>query len=164
MTTQFTSSIFGMIVSFVIVSSSFAQHSDIASVQRHLNKNTYKVYDNVASSFRKLFANAENVQWEKLNDKFLAKFSIEGLEYRALMNAKGQLIYKNTYGTEQQLPVDIRKNVKRNYVEFIITSVVHVEEARRSIWVINLADDKSYVTIRVENNEIEEIGKYKKSK
>ena len=61
------------------------------------------------------------------------------------------------------MPVHIRKEIKRAYVEFNITSATLVEEANRSIWVINLEDESHYVIARVENNEIEEVKKYVKA-
>jgi hypothetical protein len=78
------------------------------------------------------------------------------LEYRVLLHRKGKLIYKITYGKEKHLPVNIRKMVKGNYVEFVITAASLVEEDKREIWVINLEDDSRYVSVSVENNEMSE--------
>ena len=106
--------------------------------------------------------NAENVSWYQVNKGFVAKFTINDLMYQVLFNRKGRLVYKITYGKETHLPPDIRKMVKGNYVEFIITAASLVEEADRKIWVINIEDDSKYVIVRVENNEMDENLKYKK--
>jgi hypothetical protein len=163
MKTQSKFTIAGFAATMLIVSSSFAQPSTVKNLQPALNTgNSIKVYENVQEAFEKIFENAENVRWDKVERNYLAKFSINDVEKRALLSPKGQLIYEITYGKEKQLPVNLRKDIKRAYVEFKITSATLVEEANRSIWVINLEDDTHLVTARVENNEIEEVRKYVK--
>lgn len=165
MTTSFFSRISGLLAFIFIMSSSLAQPSTVKNLQPALtNSPSFKIYENVVEEFEKKFTNAENVRWEKNKKNFLAKFSLGGLDKRALFNPKGLMIYEISYGKEKHLPTGIRKEVKKNYVEFLITSAILVNEANRSIWVINLEDDSHYVTVRVENDEIEEVKKYLKSK
>jgi len=165
MTTQFNSRFFGLIASILIVSNSFAQLSAVENLQPALNNSpSVKTYENVVDKFQKIFVSAGNVRWEKIQKNFLAKFSVGDLEKRALLNPKGQLIYEISYGKEKHLPVEIRKAVKRMYVEFVISSAVKVEEDNRTVWVIYLEDDESFASIRVENNEMEETQKYAKIK
>jgi hypothetical protein len=165
MTTSISLRIAGFIASIFIVSSSLAQPSTVKNLQPVLsNTGTIKIYENVVEEFEKIFAKAENVRWEKLQKNFLVKFSDGDQEKRALFNPRGTVIYEISYGKEKHLPVKIRKDVKRSYVEFLITSATLVNEANRSIWVINLEDDTHYVIVRVENDEIEEVRKYVKSK
>ncbi|HKH59525.1 MAG TPA: hypothetical protein VKA49_01770 [Flavitalea sp.] len=164
MLTKINLRFFGLLVAAFIASSSFAQTS-AKDLQFVVTNNSYvKVYENVKTEFDRKFANAEGVVWDNLGNNFLAKFSIGDVKYRTLFNSKGRLIYKNTYGDEKLLPTYLRKDVKRNYIEYLITSVVLVEEANRSIWVINLEDDTNYVIARVENDEIEEVKQYMKRK
>ena len=147
-----------------IAGSSFAQTS-VKSFQPFIaNSSSEKVYENVKNEFDKMFSTAEDVTWDNLGKNFLAKFSIGDVKYRTLLNPKGQLIYKNTYGSEKLLPTYLRKNLKMNYVEYQITAVTLVEEAGRSIWVINLEDEAKYVIARVENDEIEEVRQYVKAR
>lgn len=146
------------------MSNSFAQQTSIKSVQPVLTNSTYsKVYENVLTEFQRHFPNAEDVQWYNIKKDYLARFSIDDLEYRALLDRKGNLLYKITYGREKHLPANIRKDIKRNYVEFLITLAVFVEEDNRKIWIINLEDDSEHVIVRVENDEIEEVQKYRKA-
>lgn len=122
-----------------------------------------KVYENVKTEFEKLFPASENLRWETVGKNFLAKFSTGDVRKHALLNPKGQLVYQITFGTEKHLPTSIRKNVKRNYVEYKITAASFIEEANRKIWVINLEDDTSYVIVRVEDEELEEVRSYTKT-
>jgi hypothetical protein len=165
MTTSASLRIFGLLALIFVVSSSFAQPSTVKNLQPTLSNSTnIKIYKNVVEEFEKKFGTAENVRWEKHQKNFLAKFSVEGQDKRVLFNPRGIVIYEISYGKESHLPTKIRKHVKRNYVEFLITSATLVNEASRSIWVINLEDDQHYVIVRVENDEIEEVKKYFKSK
>ena len=165
MTTQSNLRISALAASILIVSTSFAQLSTVNNLQPSLaNISSVKVYENVTSEFQKHFAGAENVRWYPVQNKYLAKFSMGNVEKRALLNRKGELIYEITHGKEQDLPTNIRKHVKSTYVEFTITAATLVEEANRSIWVINIEDDSKYVIVRVENDELEEVRNYTKVK
>jgi hypothetical protein len=123
-----------------------------------------KAYTTVQAEFDKLFSKAENVTWYNLKKDYGANFTIDDIGYRVLFNRKGKLIYKITYGKEKQLPVLIRKMVKSNYVEHLITAASLVEENDRKIWVINLEDESRYVIVGIENNQISENMKFKKQK
>jgi hypothetical protein len=164
MTTQLKFRISTLVASILIIGNSFGQTSTVNDLQSFLNdKSSIRVYENVVERFQMIFENAVNTRWEKIRNNYLVKFSLGDLEKRALLNPKGKLIYEISYGKEKHLPVDIRKNVKRNYVEYLITAATLVEEANRNIWVINLEDDSNYVIVRVENDEIEEVKTYRKS-
>jgi hypothetical protein len=165
MTTSFFIRISGFLILIFFVSISFAQPSSVKNLQPTLsNSNNVKIYENVVDEFEKIFGNAEDVRWEKVQKNFLAKFSIGGQQKRALFNPRGTKLYEISYGKEKDLPTKIRKDVKRTYVEYLITSATLVNEANRSIWVINLEDEEHYVIVRIENDEIEEVRKYVKSK
>ncbi len=40
---------------------------------------------------------------------------------------------------------------------------VKVEEKNRAIWVVDMEDDKTLITVRVEDDEMEEVRKLQKS-
>ena len=163
MTTQFISRCCGLFVSILLISSSFAQVSEFKDLQQVLTKGGYvKVYENVLTEFHNQFSGAENVRWSKIDKNFLAQFTNGDLNQMVLLNTKGEPIYKISYGKEKHLPVTLRKEVKRNYVEFFITAAIFVEQDNRRIWIINLEDDSHCVTLRVEKLQMEEVRKYKK--
>jgi hypothetical protein len=85
---------------------------------------------------------------------------------KALYDVKGNLIYTIYYGSEKDLPRDVRRLVRREYVgfEYNILQAIEVNEDNRNIWVINLSDDKSLITARVEDGIIEEVKHYRRSK
>jgi hypothetical protein len=159
---QTISRLSGLLLLTLFVSNSFAQSSNIGNLQA--NSDHIQVYENILSKFQKHFVTAENVSWEKVRNNFLAKFVIGDVKHRVLLSPKGRIIYNIGYGKEKHLPVDIRKEVKRSYIEFLITSAILVEQDNRHIWIIDLEDDSTYVTVRVENDEIEEVRTYRKTR
>ena len=164
MTTKFNLRIPGLLLAVFIAGNSLAQTS-LNNFQSVVTSKPYpKIYENVKTEFEKRFSGSENVTWETVGKNFLAKFSMGDVRKRALLNPKGQLVYEITYGTEKHLPTAIRKNVKRNYVEYKITAATFIEEANREIWVINLEDETGYVIVRVENDDLEEVKNYSKTR
>ena len=148
-----------------IGSQSFSQTSNVKNLPVLLSNFSYdKTFAELLAQFQILFPNAENVSFYNSDENLGARFTMNSLRYRVLLNKKGRLISKITQGTEKILPTDLRKMVKREYVEFIITAAALVEEGNRQIWVIHLEDDSQYVVARVENGELNENMKYTKAK
>ena len=163
MTTQIKFRLATLLALLIVVSSSFSQSVNVSNVPVSVEEVSYnKPYTNVVTAFEKMFSNAENVSWYSVRNDFGAKFTINDLKYRVLLNAKGNLVYKITYGQEKHLPIEVRKAVKMQYFDFKITAASLVEEANRTIWVIHLEDDFEYVVVRVENDELHQNLKYKK--
>jgi hypothetical protein len=117
----------------------------------------------VRESFQKVFPDAENEQWSKENKNFLVKFISEQQKNHALFSKSGYLIYHITYGTEANMPEDLRKKVQSTYQPYSITRVAHVRQSERDIWVVNLETDKKLILARVEEGEVEEVGNYNKT-
>jgi len=82
---------------------------------------------------------------------------------RALFTKRGNLIYHISYGYEKNLAEDIRRQVKSTYYDYDISRTIKVTEADRVIWVVNLEDAKNLILVRLEEGEMEEVQKLKKS-
>jgi hypothetical protein len=117
----------------------------------------------VTKSFEESFKDATNTQWYKLNKKYMADFMMKDQQNRALFQKNGAIIYHLTYGFEKDLPDDVRKLVKSNYVDYNITRAINVQQENRNIWVINMEDSKKIILVRVEEGALEEVGNYDKS-
>jgi len=121
------------------------------------------VPEKVWKNFRKYFASAQNPTWYMINKDFLIKFMTDDNLNRALFTKRGNLIYHISYGYEKNLPEDIRKQVKSTYYDYDISRAIKVTEADRVIWVVNLEDAKNLILVRLEEGEMEEVQKLKKS-
>jgi hypothetical protein len=120
------------------------------------------VSESVLKSFEGTFKDAMDPEWFKLNKNYLVKFMTDDQKNRALFKDNGRLVYHISYGTEKNLPDDIRSQVSGKYEDYTITAAIHVKEANRSIWVINLDGLKKLIIVRVEDGELEEVGNYVK--
>jgi len=117
----------------------------------------------VTKSFAESFPEATNEHWYKMSKRYLVDFMENDQKNKALFQKNGAIIYHLTYGHENDLPDDIRKLVKSNYVDFNITSAINVHQDNRNVWVINIEDSKKLILVRWEENAIEEVGNYDKS-
>jgi hypothetical protein len=122
-----------------------------------------KVSEKMQTQFHKLFSEASDVKWYDRDNNFVAIFSMNEQDHHTLFTKKGGLIYHIIYGFEKDLPAETRKLIKSVYYDYKIISAIKVEENGRNIWVVNMEDEKSIVTVRVEDGEMEEVKKLQKS-
>ena len=163
MTTQIKFRLLVLIAVLFIGNKSFSQISNVKNLPVAVSNLSYvKTYSEVFTQFQTLFPNAENVRFYKIAKNTGATFKMTDLRYRVLLSKNGKLLFKITYGQEKHLPVEVRKAIKMEYIDFRITAASLVEEANRKIWVVHLEDDWEYVIVRVENNELNENMAYKK--
>ncbi len=180
MKTQFNHFLIICLVSTLFISNTFGQ------VAFHKSKSTssFKFGDMLANpvndgslvearvsqpaliAFSNSFPNVANTKWFRVDKLYLVQFMKNENVNKALYDVKGNLIYTICYGTEKDLPRDVRRLVRREYVgfEYNILQAIEVNEDNRNIWVINLSDDKSLITARVEDGIIEEVKHYRRSK
>jgi hypothetical protein len=163
MKTQIISRISGCLLSILFASSSFAQTNYIALSPIAISGVNLKVSEKIQTGFYKSFKGAENVKWYEQDKNILATFSMNEMNHRTLLNKKGGVIYHISYGSEKNLPAEVRKIVKSTYFDYNITLTFKVEEDNRTIWMVNMEDDKTLITVRVENEEMEEVRKLQKS-
>ena len=163
MTNQFIRHFYGLIASLLSVAPSFSQVSEFKNLKLSVEAYDIKVYQNILDEFDKQFPAAENVRWSRAGRNFLSNFSSTGKKYAVLFKPQAFVVYKIIYGKEKDLPVDLRRWIKRRYVECNIESAIQVQEAGRDIWLINVVDDTEFTWVKVENDEIVEVQKYRKS-
>ena len=124
---------------------------------------TKKLPEKVWKNFRDYFENATDPKWYEMNKSYLAEFMMDNKDNHALFNKKGKLIYHISYGYENSLPEDLRNQVKASYGDYNITRAIKVNEANRTIWVVNVEDAKNLIMVRLENGEMEEVKRYEKA-
>ncbi|MFN2440755.1 MAG: hypothetical protein ABR503_16240 [Chitinophagaceae bacterium] len=165
MTTQIISRFCGLLALTMLVSNSSAQPFNLNQLDPvYITGTSTTVTENIQVNFHKQFTEAENVRWFKKDRNYLVSFSMNDRHHSALLNRKGYLIYDICYGKEKHLPDDIRKSVKLMYVEYSISSANKVKEGNKNFWLISVEDDTNFAMVKVENFEMEEIQKFKKSK
>jgi hypothetical protein len=163
----------------IITINSFAQIDNIAlSNQAELKKitsNTMITGDKKFSSkissimikskviytFISTFKNVSNLEWYIVDAYYLAEFTMDGRSTRALFYKNGGIFYIISFGSEKDLPVEVRRQIKSNYVDYIITKVSEINSDNKTAWVVNLHDDSHLIIARVIDGELDELGHYK---
>ena len=116
------------------------------------------------NAFASMFKGASDIRWFESDNKFLVKFYKNGRQNTALYNKKGMHLYTISYGTEKHLPVDVRSLVKSTYFDFEITLSIEVNSLGKTAWIAKMENDKRLITVRVLDDEMDEIENFRKSK
>src|SRR5439155_24071621 len=97
---------------------------------------TSNVNKTVSNAFQKSFKGATNPRWYEINQKFLVYFIMKDMKNTALFQKNGNLIYHIKYGTEKNLPNDVRTLVGNSYQGYKIINAINVNQENRDIWVM----------------------------
>ncbi len=107
--------------------------------------------------------NAMDPTWYKLDKNYMVKFMTQDQKNAALYDKNGYQIYHVTYGGADNLPSDVIAMVYKKYKDCKINSAFHVNQEQRSIWIVNLEYDGNLILARVENDQLREVEKLRKS-
>jgi len=114
----------------------------------------------VQHSFANYFKDATDASWDMVGKEFLISFNKGGMHTRALFSKNGSLLYALHYGSEKDLPKSIDQQVKSTYYDYQITSDTQVNINKHNLWIVNLKDNTDYITLRVEDSEMEIMQQY----
>jgi hypothetical protein len=117
----------------------------------------------VADAFRKAFPDAENLSWYKYDREYLAKFFEKDMDHNALFRQNGYMKYDISYGYEQHVPDGTKKLVTDTYYNYNIIRAINIKAEGRDIWIVKMEGVKKYITVRVENNEMDEVESFYKT-
>jgi hypothetical protein len=121
------------------------------------------VAPNVNKAFKKAFPDAEELGWYKYDKEYLAKFIIKDMNHNTLYRKNGVMKYDISYGYETNLPEKIKEMVMGVYDNYKIIRAINVKVTDRNIWVVKLEGMKKYLTVRVENEEMDEVESFSKA-
>lgn len=114
----------------------------------------------VMRSFVELFQNASEVTWSAHNNRYFAGFKQDGKLCKALFDSQGGLLFSLWYGTEKDLPRDVRRLLKSTYIDFAIGVVTEVNTADIHAWVANLTDSDNLIVASVHDGSLVELQHY----
>ena len=141
-----------------------AQQTGIKTLPNVTVTSTASVSKKVSDAFQTTFKNAVSPAWYRLDKDYMVKFITGDMNNTALFRRNGALVYQISYGHESNMPKEVRRLVKSNYVDFNIVQAINVQEANRNIWVINLEDNSKLVMARVEDDALEEVSNFNKTR
>ncbi len=118
----------------------------------------------VDEAFQTTFKDAEDPAWYKINKNYLVKFLTNDMKNQAAFKKNGNMIYQIAYGFEKDIPEAVLSLVKSKYSDYSVLVGFNVKQDNRDIWVVNLENTKYIVKARVEDGNLEEAERIRKSK
>jgi hypothetical protein len=118
---------------------------------------------NVNKAFKKTFPDAEDLSWYKYDKEYLAKFITKDMNHNTRFRQNGVMKYDISYGYETNLPEKIKEMVNRVYDNYKIIRAINIKVTERNIWVVKLEGMKKYLTVRVEDDEMDEVESFFKA-
>lgn len=125
--------------------------------------NRAAISDKVTKSFNRVFKDATDATWHVVNKQIIVNFIFNEQKNKAVFQKNGLLVYHLVYGTEKQMPADVRRVVKSKYFDHKINSTINVKTEDRSVWIVNVSDPKEIIVLRIENGTMEVKEKFPNS-
>ncbi|MEP7252813.1 MAG: hypothetical protein ABI683_10555 [Ginsengibacter sp.] len=123
-----------------------------------------RISQKTLAAFAKKFPDATEAKWTRLGKKYVVDFMKDDKVHKSLYDVRGNLFYLLSYGREKDLPADVRKMVKREYIDYDINQAVEAQEDNRNVWIINVDDGNNFATVAVENGSLAELNHFTKCK
>lgn len=109
---------------------------------------------NAVRHFTLFFEKPLHVKWYKVPGAFIAYFTSDSIKKMAAYNNRGIWVHTLSYYNEHKLPGYVRHLLKSVYYDYIINQVVQVEEDNQLVYMIQMEDAASFITVAVEENEM----------
>jgi hypothetical protein len=167
------------VISLLFVKTSFCQvqqkhftipQSDSALFASNEGKSPVKVNtgeaDNINSKavrfFNRDFKNAEAVKWYKLEDGFVSYCSVSGNKTKVFYDKKGRWAGSITSYNDKTMPRDVRAIVRSIYYDYNITHADEIIVDGKTMFKVNIEDEKGWKIIDIVDNEIVTTTEFKK--
>jgi hypothetical protein len=137
---------------------SIAQDRDsIVTLPEVIVTSSHMVNEAVDKAFLKKFSNAEDIVWSRLNKDYLARFIESDLKHQALFQKNGRLSYDIAYMGESRMPEKLAEKIRQSYPTYKIKNAARVVRANQQLWIVNIESLRSYMVLRAEDDDLEEI-------
>jgi hypothetical protein len=110
--------------------------------------NAEGVSEKVISSFKKEFAEARDVQWEKSKEYLKATFSLNEQVMFAYYSEEGKLLAVTRNLPSGQLPINLLADVKKNYGGYWITQLFEIAMDTESSYYITLENENQTIVLK----------------
>lgn len=105
---------------------------------------------------------AENVRWYDVPNGFFVYYTKDEKKGKSFYNKKGKFVYNSLSYQEQLLPVEIKNRVKSvYYMDYKITHVNEILEEGKTIFIVQLTDNKTWKNILIRDDEMDVIKEYR---
>ena len=148
-----SSLLIGCIASFFLVFNAGAQQTG-SLPEVTITGTTTMVNQKVLQVFNKNFRNAQDPRWYMIENKYLAKYTLNDMLHKTLFRKRGGMVYDLGYGFEKDLPGAIKSSVKANYKDYAVTTAINVNQGSKNVWKINVEDDKHIIFLHAEDGTL----------
>jgi hypothetical protein len=115
-------------------------------------------------SFAFNFPKAQRVVWHELDDAYVVSFIEDDIRVRITYLKDGAVTHIIRYYLEQNLPLDIRLNIKKQFPDKKIFGIIeenlisNLENRNKIIYHVKLEDERSWYTVKVQKNRKLKLG------
>ena len=107
----------------------------------------------LSSQFTKLYANAEDVEWEEdENNNFIAYFNLGDDYAQAIFTKEGKWITSSIFIDEIKLPAIIIANIKKAYDDFFYNEVEKIETPNTIKYKVEIELDDAVVRMEFDGD------------
>jgi hypothetical protein len=130
--------IFALALSLILGSASFANNDE-------------SINEKAAQSFKKEFAQAKDVSWQKSGDMFRATFSLNERVLFAYYNQSGDLMAITRNITTDQLPIALQALLRKNYTEYWVSDLFEMVSGGQTSYYITVENADHKVVLKSED-------------
>lgn len=136
----------------------FVVLSSLLFVVHSFATDAVKIDDHLLKKFAVQFPHAQKVVWNELDEAYVVSFVEDGIRLKVVYLRNGEATHLLRYYLEENLPLDIRLNIKKKYPGKEIYGIVeenfvsNIENRSRTVYYVTLEGDSSWVKIKAERH------------
>jgi hypothetical protein len=116
------------------------------------------------NNFKKNYEGATAEKWYITSDGFMAKFYLGNNPARVSYDNKGNWTYTLQQGTKDILPIEVRRMIMSNYIDFEITLVEDIDIVYSGkYYLVHMQDANSWMNLLLHGDEVTIMETLKKS-
>ena len=130
--------IFALALSLVLGTASFANNDE-------------SINERAAQSFKKEFAQAKDVSWQKTGDMIRATFTLNERVLFAYYNQSGDLMAITRNITTDQLPIALQTLLRKNYSDYWVSDLFEMVSGGQTSYYITVENADHKVVLKSED-------------
>ena len=130
--------IFALAFSLILGSASFANNDESNN-------------ERASQSFKKEFAQAKDVSWQKSGDMFRATFTLNERVLFAYYSQSGDLMAITRNITSDQLPIALQTSLRKNYTEYWVSDLFEMVSGGQTSYYITVENAGHKVVLKSED-------------
>jgi len=130
--------IFALAFSLILGSASFANNDE-------------SINERASQSFKKEFAQAKDVSWQKTGDMIRATFTLNERVLFAYYNQAGDLMAITRNITTDQLPIALQTSLRKNYTEYWVSDLFEMVSGGQTSYYITVENADHKVVLKSED-------------